>query len=157
VSDLLRGLAEDIRRELGRFGAESGLGDVVAAWPGAVGAQIAANAWPARIGRDRTLYVAAASSSWAFELTQLEQTIRTRLAEALGDAAPPQLRFAVGPLPARGAESVEKARRNALVIDPDLRAEGERIAAEIGDPELRSAVARAAAASLAAGKAGRGL
>ena len=157
MTDLLRPLDDEIRRELARFGPESGLADVVAAWPGAVGEQIAANAWPARIARDGTLHVATSSSAWAFELTQLEGTIRVRLAERLGPAAPPRLRFAAGPLPERGAESVEKERRKPPEVDDVARAEGERIAAPIEDSELRELVARAAAASLARGEAGRGL
>ncbi|MDX6512763.1 MAG: Dna[CI] antecedent, DciA, partial [Gaiellaceae bacterium] len=92
-------IGESVRSELARFGPAAGMADLVAAWPGAVGEAIAGNAWPARVGRDGTLYVHAASSAWAFELGQLEPTIRERLRDALGEAAPPKLRFAVGNLP----------------------------------------------------------
>ena len=105
----LEPLGAELRRELGRFGPAGAIYDVVAVWPAAVGPGVAANAWPARIGRDGTLYVTAGSSTWAFELTHLADTIQTRLGELLGDAAPPSLRFAAGPLPERGAESVEDA------------------------------------------------
>jgi hypothetical protein len=157
VSDLLRGLGDEIRRELRRFGPESALDDIVRAWPEAVGEQIATNAWPARMSRDGTLHVAASSSAWAFELTQLEGTVRGRLADAVGKGAPARLRFAVGLLPERGAESVEEERRKAPTIDAGVRAKAERIAAPIEDSELRELVARAAAASLAAERDGRAL
>lgn len=145
----LEPISGGVRRELGRFGPEAGLGPIVAAWPEAVGAAIAANAWPARVGRDGTLHVAAASSAWAFELTQLEAQVRERLRARLGDTAPPRLRFAVGPLPEGGGEAVEEVGRKVPKVTAEVRAEGERIADEIDDPDLRKLVARAAAASLA--------
>ena len=149
--DPLRPIEEDIRRELARFGPAAGLGEVVQAWPGCVGEAIAANAWPARLARDGSLYVATSSSAWAFELTQLAGSIRQRLAERLGDAAPASLRFAPGPLPERGATGVETSNRTAPKITEAIRAESSRIAECIEDPDLRAVVARAAEASLAAG------
>lgn len=151
----LEPIGADIRRELGRFGPQADLGRVVEAWPAAVGAQIAANSWPARVARDGTLHVAATSSAWAFELTQLEAQVRERLAAKLGEAAPPRLRFTVGPLPERGAESVEEVRRTAPDVRAEHRAKGAALAGEIEDPKLRELVARAAAASLAAAGADR--
>lgn len=146
----LEPIGADIRREFGRFGPEADLGRIVAAWPEAVGAQIAANSWPARVARDGTLHVAAASSTWAFELTQLEAQVCERLAAALGEGAPTRLRFAVGPLPERGAESVEEVRRTGPKVRAEHRTEGAELARAIADPKLRELVARAAAASLAA-------
>ena len=143
-------LGEDVRRELARFGPQAGLGEVVAAWPEAVGPGIAANAWPARIARDGTLHVATSSSAWAFELTQLGGTVGGKLAARLGGDTPPAFRFAPGPLPEPGSEPVEASKQ---VVPRPSRAEveaGERMAGEIADPALREAVARAAAASLAA-------
>ena len=64
-------IGEEVRRELGRFGPGGAMAEIVAAWPVAVAAAIAANAWPARIARDGTLHVATSSSAWAFELTHL--------------------------------------------------------------------------------------
>ena len=151
---ILRTVGESVLGELGRFGPEGAMGDVVAAWPAAVGAGIADQAWPARIARDGTLTVATSSSVWAFELTQLEETIRTRLAEALGESAPKRLRFAPGRLPERGAETPEAARHGtAPVIGEDARRRGEELARPIEDEELRGLVARAAAASLARAEA----
>ena len=149
----LERLGEGLRRELGRLGPAGAIGDVVEAWPEAVGPAIAANAWPARIARDGTLHVATSSSAWAFELTQLADTVRARLAERLGSATPAVLRFAPGPLPEPGAESVTSSARTVPTPSPTARAAAEEIAAEIEDEGLREAVARAAAASLAAAEA----
>jgi hypothetical protein len=145
----LERIGADVRRELGRFGPAAGMADIVAAWAGAVGEQIAANAWPARISRDRTLHVATSSSAWAFELTQLEGEIRKRLDDAVGESAPDRLRFAVGHIPETGSDPAPKEKRSAPKVSEALSAEGERIAASIEDPALREVVARAAAASLA--------
>jgi hypothetical protein len=143
-------LGEDVRRELARFGGGGSIGDIVAAWPGAVGEGIAAKAWPSRVGRDGTLRVATASSAWAFELTQLSGMIERRLRDILGPAAPTGLRFAPGNLPEGGAEDVKRAQPSVPRVRPEQLAEGERLAAAIEDPALRGVVARAAAASLAA-------
>ena len=43
------------------------MGETVAAWPSAVGEEIARNAWPARFARDGTLIVNTRDSVWAFE------------------------------------------------------------------------------------------
>ncbi|MFN2472074.1 MAG: DUF721 domain-containing protein [Gaiellaceae bacterium] len=122
---------------------------LVTAWPPAVGDAIARNAWPARLARDGTLNVATSSSAWAFELTQLEGDVRRRLRAALGNGAPVRLRFAPGPLPETSLEEPEEGAAAAPPVDAASRAEGERLAAAIGDEKLRKVVARAAAASLA--------
>jgi hypothetical protein len=122
-------------------------------WPAAVGEQIARNAWPARIARDGTLHVNTSSSAWAFELTQLEATIRVKL----GEPAPPKLRFAPGPLPEplTTAEAVSSA--NAPQPSADDRACASELAASIADEKLRNLVARAAAASLAGSRSRRSI
>jgi hypothetical protein len=145
----LEPLGPELRRELSRLGPGGAISDVVAVWPDAVGPAIAANAWPARIARDGTLHVATSSSAWTFELTQLEDTVRARLAERLAEEAPPRLRFAPGPLPAPGAESVETPNRTVPTPSPRERAAAAEIAAGIAGAGLRETVARAAAASLA--------
>jgi predicted nucleic acid-binding Zn ribbon protein len=144
-------IGDEVRRELSRFGPEAGMAEIVQAWPAAVGEGIAAHAWPARVGRDGTLHVAASSSAWAFELSQLAGAILERLREGLGEAAPPHVRFTVGTLPERYAADDEKAIRRAPKVSPAERYAGERIAAAIGESDLRELVARAAAASLARG------
>ncbi|MGH3034847.1 MAG: DUF721 domain-containing protein [Gaiellaceae bacterium] len=145
-------IGKDVQRELSRFGASAGLAEVVNAWPAAVGEAIAANAWPARIARDGTLHVHTSSSAWAFELAQLAEHVRSRLAERLEGDLPASLRFAPGPLPERGAETVTEAKRTVPTPSPAAQAEAERIVAPIEDPELRAAAARAVAAGLAARK-----
>jgi hypothetical protein len=142
-------IAGQVREQLGRFGVAGRIPEVVAAWPGAVGDQIARNAWPARIARDGTLHVSVSSSTWAFELSQLEGEIATRLRKALGKSAPARLRFAPGQLPeppAEGRKEVKKVRRNPSA---EVREEAERLASTIGDEELRKLVGKAAAESLA--------
>jgi predicted nucleic acid-binding Zn ribbon protein len=141
-------IGDEIHRELGRFGPQASMAAILSAWPKAVGPAIADNAWPARVARDGTLHVATSSSTWAFELTQLEETVRARLVEQLGKEAPPLLRFAAGRLPERGAESAPVSTREQHAAGPTERAAGARIAASIENPELRELVARAAAASL---------
>ena len=140
-----------MRGELSRFGGPAEIGRVADAWPAAVGEQIARNAWPARIARDGTLHVNTSSSAWAFELTQLEATIRDKL----GELAPPKLRFGPGPLP----EPLTTAEDASSAPTPEPsdadRARGTELAAAIGDEKLRNLVARAAAASLASSRNSR--
>ena len=151
----LEPLGTELRRELGRLGPAGAISDVVAVWPDAVGPGVATNAWPARIARDGTLHVTTGSSTWAFELTHLADTIQARLGELLGDAAPARLRFAPGPLPELGAEAADVPQRPVPIPSQQAHAMAEHIAAGIADDGLREAVARAAAASLAAAEAAR--
>jgi predicted nucleic acid-binding Zn ribbon protein len=145
----LEPISAEVRQELARLGPGGAISEVVAAWPEAVGKAIAANAWPSRIGRDGTLYVSTSSSTWAFELTHLEDTVRVRLEGRLGKDAPARLRFAPGRLPEPGAESVETLRRVVPIPAPSAQAAAAEIAADVASPKLREAVARAVAASLA--------
>ena len=144
----LRTIGEAVGEELSRFGRPGDLADVVEAWPDAVGAAIAENAWPARIARDGTLSVSTSSSVWAFELTKLEATIRERLATALGEKAPDRLRFAVGRLPAPRPDAKEVLQSTPKVTEAE-RSRAAALTSGIEDEELRELVLRAAAASLA--------
>jgi hypothetical protein len=146
---MMEPLGPDIRRELGRFGPAEGMADLVAAWPAAVGPQIAENAWPARRARDGTLVVHARDAIWAFELTQQAEEIRRRLAVKA-------LKFVPGPVPESPVETTPPSRttvRPATLGETRLAADW---AASIDDPELRSLVARAARASLAREPSDRG-
>lgn len=144
-------LGQDVQRELARFGPQAGLGQIVERWPELVGEAIARNAWPARVQPDGTLLVHAASAAWAFELTQLEPSIRERLAGLIEG----RLRFVPGPLPeAGGAVPGETTTRPPAVDAADLR-EAESVASAIEDENLRKLVARAAAASLAKARSDR--
>lgn len=146
----------EVRRELGRFGpADAGMVEIVRAWPAAVGETVARNAWPARLARDGTLHVNASSSTWAFELGRLGEAILAQLRRALGEGAPPTLRFVPGPIPDPPAEALVDASRAQVEPTPDDRLEGAAIASAIEDDELRELVARAASASLARARSGR--
>ena len=129
------------------------LAAVTRAWPEAVGPAIARAAWPQRVARDGTLHITAESSTWAFELGRLEEEIRAKLRPELGDANPPALRFAPGPVPSPGADDDDPQPVPPPTPEDDARAA--LLTAEIDDPTLREAVRRAAAASLSAARDGR--
>jgi hypothetical protein len=143
-------IGPEVRRELCRFGGAEGMSDIVTAWPKAVGETVAANAWPARLARGGTLHLNAGSSTWAFELQQLEAEIAERLRDLLGKAAPERLRFALGPLP----EPVVEAPTASQKVPPEPTLDQARTAHELAAPiaseELRKSVEKAARMSLAA-------
>jgi hypothetical protein len=137
-------LGDEVKRELGRFGPEGGMAELVEAWPAAVGETIARSAWPARVARDGTLHVNTTDSIWAFELTNRAAEIAKRLGVE-------RVRFAPGRLPDPAEAGGEGSRPIPLKPSESLREEGARLAAGIEDENLRKIVARAAAASLAKG------
>ncbi len=141
-------IGEGVQRELSRFGPTEGMSEIVRAWPDAVGDQIARNAWPARLARDRTLHVATSSSAWAFELAQLEPKLLERLRDALGETRPAALRFAPGKLPERSSEESESRPRRGREPTSEERELAAALAAGIEDENLRKIVAKAALASL---------
>ena len=132
-------LSDELRSELGRFGAQSGLADLVERWPEVVGDAIARNAWPARIARDGTLHVATTDSVWAFELGHRGAEIADRLGVA-------KVRFAPGPLP---AEVNAAPPATAVLPSPEHVDEAVAIASVIEDENLRESVEKAVAFSLA--------
>lgn len=134
-----------VARELGRFGPASGMAPLVGAWPGAVGPEIARNAWPARLARDGTLHVHTQDSIWAFELTSRAAEI----AERLGEHAPRRLSFAPGPLPEPDADLAEIATEKPRRPTAEQVAKAESLTRGIRDRDLRKVVAKAVAASLA--------
>jgi hypothetical protein len=134
-----------VRRELGRFGPAEGMAPLVEAWPAAVGALIARNAWPARLARDGTLHVHTTDSIWAFELKSRSEEIRSRL----GGLAPRRLAFAPGPIPEPDETLAEGHRREVVEPGPEHVAEADSLTRVIRDEDLRKVVAKAAALSLA--------
>jgi hypothetical protein len=148
-------IGDAVRHELGRFGTAGAMADVVAAWPGVVGEQVAANAWPGRLARDGTLHVATSSSAWAFELGHLESEILPRLEEVLGDSAPGRLKFAPGPLPEVSPAASERPKPPRPELTQAQALAASSWAAEIGSEELRKTVEKAARASLASAGSGR--
>lgn len=141
-------IGDEVGRELARFGPQGAIGTVVEAWPAVVGEAIAANAWPARIGRDGTLHVNTSSSAWAFELGQLAPTILEQLRGALDAAAPRAVRFSVGHLPAPGGSEEGDRSHRTVEPSPEALRRAAELTAEVGDSELRERMRRAAAASL---------
>ena len=126
------------------------LADVTRLWPAVVGDAIARASWPQRISRDGTLQVAAASSTWAFELGLLADQILAKLAAEIGTGAPTAIRFAPGPVPAPPAplpSETPRRRRPRSTTRPGCWPS--ELTAGMSDAELRETIARAAAASLA--------
>jgi hypothetical protein len=134
-------LGSDLRRELRALGPNAAISETVAAWPDAVGDEIARNAWPARFQRDGTLVVHAKDAIWAFELGHRAAQIKERLPGS------PPLKFVTGPLPEPAAPEEAAPTPPAATLEEQQQAA--EWAASIEDEGLREAVARAAAASLA--------
>jgi predicted nucleic acid-binding Zn ribbon protein len=152
---MMERLGDSLGEELRRFGATGSMPAVVAAWPGAVGDEVARNAWPARISRDGVLHVNTSSSAWAFELTQLAAVVLKQLAAGLDDDAPKGLRFAPGHLPEPAPLPAEETASRVAQPSPEQLAEAQELASPIADDELRERVARAAALSLATARSDR--
>ena len=142
-------LGDEVNRELRRLGPQAEIGAALEAWPGAVGPEIARNAWPARVLRDGTLVVHTRDAVWAFELTQRADEIAARLPKS------PQLKFVTGPLPEATPPAAEPPRAQAPEVTLEQAREAARWASAIEDDRLRELVARAARASLARAAADR--
>jgi hypothetical protein len=138
-------VGDAVTRELGRFGPAVGMAPLVEAWPGAVGPEIARNAWPARLARDGTLHVHTTDSIWAFELKSRAEEIRLRL----GRDAPPRLAFAAGPVPEPHETGPETTPRPGVAPGPEHVAKADSLARMIRDEELREVVVKTIAFSLA--------
>jgi hypothetical protein len=152
-------IGNEVKRTLAASGDGSALAlsEITAAWPSAVGEAVSRQAWPQRVGRDGTLHVSTSSATWAFELDRLAPEIHERLAAVLGPAAPPKLRFKVGPIPEHGL-STDGASSDPVAgfePTPESASEAASLTAEIEDPDLREIVARAARASLSRGRSDR--
>jgi hypothetical protein len=148
-------IGDGVRRELGRFGPAAGMAEIVTAWPGLVGEQIAQNAWPARIARDGTLHVSTSSSAWAFELAHHAPQILERLQSTLRESAPQALRFAPGKLPDASAPTTESTVRAAAEPSAEHVELASALTEGIEDESLREVVAKTAARSLARAAADR--
>jgi hypothetical protein len=149
-------IGREVERELARGGSREALplARLTAAWPDAVGASIARNAWPRRIANDGTLHVATASATWASELTLLSGELLARLRAELGAEAPTAIKCAVGPVPEPVRPPAEPPP-STPDASPEATATAASVASAIEDPDLRELVARAARASLSRGSSGR--
>lgn len=136
-------LGDLLKRELGRHGAQAGIGDVVAAWPEAVGEEIARNAWPARFTRDGTLIVHTRDSVWAFELTQRAAEIGGRLSNVKS------VKFAPGPLPEAEVVHTEAVSQRPPTPSQEHVKQAAEWTSGIDDEALRKVVAKTAELSLA--------
>jgi hypothetical protein len=134
-------LGPEIRKELSQFGPQAGMAELVERWPEAVGADIARNAWPARVARDGTVHVNTADSVWAFELGQRAAEIAAKL----GAAA---VRFAPGPLPEPDPEPSDRP----VSTTPEDEERARAIASSITDEKLRESVQKAVSFGLARGR-----
>jgi Dna[CI] antecedent, DciA len=150
-------LGEGLDVELRKFGAVGAMPAIVAAWPAAVGEEVARNAWPARISRDGVLHVSTSSSAWAFELTQLAVVVLEQLAGTLEEAPPKGLRFAPGHLPEPAAPPAGEERPKPPSPTSETWAQARELASAIADEELRERVAEAAALSLERARSGRSI
>ncbi len=150
-------LAPEVERELSRLGPSGSMIDILAAWPRVVGEAVARNAWPARWGRDGTLHVHTSSAAWAFELAHLQPVIAARLRQALGESAPPGLRFSPGPLPEPPTREPRQGTAVPSRTSPEVEEEARRLVAGMGESELAQAIARAAALGLARAGSSRAL
>jgi len=115
----------------------------VAAWPGAVGAEIARSAWPARFQRDGTLVVHTRDAIWAFELTQRAAEIQGRLDGVVA------LKFVPGPLPEIAVEPPQATPQGSPPPTFEQSRQAAEWAKEIEDEDLRKIVTKAVAVSLA--------
>ncbi|HET7454605.1 MAG TPA: DUF721 domain-containing protein [Solirubrobacterales bacterium] len=79
---------------LQRAAPKTPLAAVQAAWPVAVGEQLAAVATPVS-ERSGTLTIECADAVWAQELDLMQEALLERLRDAVGDQAPQALRFRV--------------------------------------------------------------
>ena len=136
-------LGDLLKRELGRHGAQAGIGEAVAAWPDAVGEEIARNAWPARFTRDGTLIVHTRDSVWAFELTQRAAEIGERLSNVKS------VKFVPGPLPEGAVEPHEAALQGPPTPTSAQMKQAAEWTSGIEDEELRKVVTKSAELSLA--------
>jgi predicted nucleic acid-binding Zn ribbon protein len=89
-----RPAATALQAALQQVAPKTPLAAVQAAWPQAVGEQLATVATPVS-ERAGTLTVECADAVWAQELDLMQETLLARLKEALGESAPEALRFRV--------------------------------------------------------------
>lgn len=113
-------------------------------WEAAVGSRIAARARPLRLDRG-VLLVRTATATWAQELSLLTEAILSQLrGRGLTVDA---LRFQVGPVDAP-ARPPSRAEVRTAPAEVPLPQEVHAVVAAVADPDLRDAIAHAAARNL---------
>lgn len=116
-------------------------------WDRHVPPRIVRNARPAKLVRG-LLVIHAVTSAWAQELTMLLPRFVPGLVAGVPGLDPRRIKVQVGPLPARPPARPEPPKIPPLDVSQLPDGVGRALAA-IGDDQLRDAVARAAAQSLA--------
>lgn len=111
-------------------------------WSRAVGERIAARCRPERVSKG-VLWVQVPSSTWAQELSLHADTIASRLREAGLEVT--SLRFRVT---AQGGKPAVTPRRTLQARRAPLPAQLQQHLEQVDDPELRAAIADAAALTL---------
>ncbi len=87
-----RPAASAFRAALGRAAPKTQLAALQAVWEEVVGAKVAAAARPVS-ERGGEVTIVCADPVWAEELDLMQEQLRSRLAERLGEGAPRSLRF----------------------------------------------------------------
>jgi predicted nucleic acid-binding Zn ribbon protein len=87
-----RPAANAFQAALQRVAPKTPLATIQAAWPAAVGEQLAAVATPVS-ERNGTLTIECTEAVWVQELDLMQDTLLERLRDAVGDQAPRALRF----------------------------------------------------------------
>jgi predicted nucleic acid-binding Zn ribbon protein len=81
-----------LQAALQKVAPKTPLATIQAAWPAAVGEQLAAVATPVS-ERNGTLTIECTEAVWVQELDLMQDTLLERLRDAVGDQAPQALRF----------------------------------------------------------------
>lgn len=115
-------------------------------WEEAVGSRVARRAQPLRLERG-VLYVRVANAAWSNELSLLADDILAQLKER--GMAVESLRFSVGPISRAQATRQYGPPKQAPPPDAELPSELKEQVDEIAHPELKDAIAGAAAKLLA--------
>jgi len=118
-----------------------------AAWPQAVGADVARHSIPVRL-KGGELVVHCESSTWASELALLERQVRAKL-DGLLAAPPKRLRFEVGRVEA--PLDPRPPRQPARAASEQERRFAEQVAAGVDDEALREAIRVAVEGSIVRG------
>jgi len=112
-------------------------------WRRAVGAMLAAQAWPVRL-RGGVLLVEVRSASWMNELSMLRERVRKAVNRELGREAVRELRFRRGPAVPRVPEDAPAVAPEAAPTAAELeRAEAELRSEGAGEGARLAARARA--------------
>jgi hypothetical protein len=127
VKTLSRTTTPDVARQLFGASPERALALLRAAWPLAVGPELARRTEVVAL-EGRTLRLRVSDGSWRKTLLKMRGPLLARLRTMAGDLAPSQLSFCDEPLPDRPLPAATAARVTALPeASPALLAAGDQI------------------------------